>query len=167
MVGGLQALPDIAYAAVLGKQQQTLFEETWGAKIAIPTALPNTPTLGRRRLFEEVAIEAGHPPTSIFWSPSYESTGSGPPTRSFPSPMRRRPAAVIGYIQLGLSQERLQNLQEFVRITRIVVAFVWRSVDFAHVVDSDQKHHQTHSGIVRSGRAHLGRAPDVDVATGT
>ncbi|HUM41015.1 MAG TPA: hypothetical protein PKJ04_14830, partial [Nitrospira sp.] len=27
VVGGLQALPDIAYAAVLGKQQQTLFEE--------------------------------------------------------------------------------------------------------------------------------------------
>ena len=61
VVGGLQTLPDIAYAAVLGKDRQPLLEETWGAKIAIPTALRTRLPAAGDVLFEEAAIQPGHP----------------------------------------------------------------------------------------------------------
>ena len=58
-VGGLHALPDIAYAAVLGKEQQTL-EETWGANIASHGA-ENTSDLRQETSVRGGGHQQGHP----------------------------------------------------------------------------------------------------------
>ena len=125
VAGGLQALPDIAYAAVLGKEGQALLEETWGAKIAIPTgSRTRLPAVGDV-LFEEVAIESGHPSYIDILVPVVSRPVSAADSLFIESNAGAVPAAVIGYIQLGLSQERLQkNLQQFVLITGFVIVVV-------------------------------------------
>ena len=125
VIGGLQALPDIAYAAVLGKERQALLEETWGAKIAIPTGLRTRLPAAGDVLFEEVAIEPGHPSYIDILVPVVSRPVSAADPLFLESNAAAAPAAVIGYIQLGLSQERLQkNLQQFVLITGGVIGVV-------------------------------------------
>ena len=43
IVAGLQALPDLAYVAVLGKQNQLLLEEVLGHPLSLPTTLRSRP----------------------------------------------------------------------------------------------------------------------------
>ena len=125
VIGGLQALPDIAYAAVLGKERQALLEETWGAKIAIPTGLRTRLPAAGDVLFEEVAIQPGHPSYIDILVPVVSRPVSAADPLFLESNAAAAPAAVIGYIQLGLSQERLQkNLQQFVLITGGVIGVV-------------------------------------------
>jgi signal transduction histidine kinase/DNA-binding response OmpR family regulator/HPt (histidine-containing phosphotransfer) domain-containing protein len=125
VVGGLQALPDIAYAAVLGKDRRALLEETWGAKIAIPTGLRTRLPAAGGLLFEEVAIQPGHPSYIDILVPVVSRPVSAADPLFLESNASSAPAAVIGYIQLGLSQERLQkNLQQFVLITGFVIGVV-------------------------------------------
>ena len=167
VVGGLQALPDIAYAAVLGKQQQTLFEETWGAKIAIPTALRTRPLSAGDVLFEEVAIEPGHPSYIDILVPVVSRPAAVADPLFLESNAASAPAAVIGYIQLGLSQERLQkNLQQFVQITGLVVAFVL-AVGLAMSLTLTRSITKPILALVEAaGHISEGRL-NVDVATGT
>ena len=122
VVGGLQAVPDIAYAAVLGKDRQALLEETWDAKIAIPTGLRTRLPAAANVLFEEVAIQPGHPSYIDILVPVV----SRPVSAADPLFLESNAAsAVVGYIQLGLSQERLQkNLHQFVLITGFVIGVV-------------------------------------------
>ena len=124
-VGGLHALPDIAYAAVLGKERQPLLEETWGANIAIPTALRTRLLTAGDVLFEEVAIQPGHPAYIDILVPVVSRPTAAADPLFLESNASSPPGAVIGYIQLGLSQERLRkNLQEFVLITGLVIGVV-------------------------------------------
>ena len=124
-VGGLHALPDIAYAAVLGKERQPLLEETWGANIAIPTALRTRLLAAGDVLFEEVAIQQGHPAYIDILVPVVSRPTAAADPLFLESSAASTPSAVIGYIQLGLSQERLRkNLQEFVLITGLVIGVV-------------------------------------------
>ncbi|MCE7976952.1 MAG: hypothetical protein DYH03_07350 [Nitrospira sp. NTP1] len=122
VVGGLQTLPDIAYAAVLGKDRQPLLEETWGAKIAIPTALRTRLPAAGDVLFEEAAIQPGHPTYIDILVPVVSRPVASADPLSLESNAASPPGAVIGYIQLGLSQDRLRkNLQQFVLITGLVI----------------------------------------------
>ncbi|ODT44789.1 MAG: hypothetical protein ABS70_04665 [Nitrospira sp. SCN 59-13] len=125
VVGGLRALPDVAYAAVLGKERQPLLEETWGAKIVIPTAL-RTRMLGAGDvLFEEIAIQPGYPAYINILVPVVTRPAAATDPLFLESNAASVPGAVIGYIQLGLSQERLRkNLHEFVLITGLVIGVV-------------------------------------------
>ena len=125
VIGGLQALPDIAYAAVLGKEQQSLLEETWGRKIAIPTALRTRLPAAGQVLFEEVAIEPEHPSYIDILVPVVSRPAAVADPLFLETNAASAPSAVIGYIQLGLSQERLRkNLQQFVLITGLVIGVV-------------------------------------------
>ena len=125
VVGGLQTLPDIAYAAVLGKDRQPLLEETWGAKIAIPTALRTRLPAAGDVLFEEAAIQPGHPTYIDILVPVVSRPVASADPLSLESNAASPPGAVIGYIQLGLSQDRLRkNLQQFVLITGLVIGIV-------------------------------------------
>ncbi len=125
VVGGLQTLPDIAYAAVLGKDRQPLLEETWGAKIAIPTALRTRLPAAGDVLFEEAAIQPGHPTYIDILVPVVSRPVASADPLSLESNAASPPGAVIGYIQLGLSQDRLRkNLQQFVLITGLVIGAV-------------------------------------------
>ena len=124
-VGGLHALPDIAYAAVLGKERLPILEETWGANIAIPTALRTRLLAAGDALFEEVAIQQGHPAYIDILVPVVSRPAAAADPLFLESNASSPPGAVIGYIQLGLSQERLRkNLQEFVLITGLVIGVV-------------------------------------------
>ena len=124
-VGGLHALPDIAYAAVLGKERLPILEETWGANIAIPTALRTRLLTAGDVLFEEVAIQPGHPAYIDILVPVVSRPTAAADPLFLESNASSPPGAVIGYIQLGLSQERLRkNLQEFVLITGLVIGVV-------------------------------------------
>ena len=124
-VGGLHALPDIAYAAVLGKERLPILEETWGANIAIPTALRTRLLTAGDVLFEEVSIQPGHPAYIDILVPVVSRPTAAADPLFLESNASSPPGAVIGYIQLGLSQERLRkNLQEFVLITGLVIGVV-------------------------------------------
>lgn len=154
VVGGLQAVPDIAYAAVLGKDRQALLEETWDAKIAIPTGLRTRLPAAANVLFEEVAIQPGHPSYIDILVPVV----SRPVSAADPLFLESNAAsAVVGYIQLGLSQERLQKKPSPIcpdhRVRHRSRVAGWT----VHVVDPDAEHHQTYSGIGRSGGTHRGR----------
>ncbi len=124
VIAGLRALPDIAYVSLLGKDRHVLLEETWGLPISIPAARElHLPAAGDVQ-FEEVALQSNHPayidilvpvvsrPTADVDPLFLDSTASAAPT-------------VIGYLHLGLSQDRLRtNLQQFVVATGLVVGAV-------------------------------------------
>lgn len=128
IVGGLQALPDIAYVAVLGKQNQVLLEKLLGTGVSVPTTLRSRSLASGEVAFEEVALQEGGPSyidilVPVVSRPVSASAASDP--LFLESNAASVPTMVIGYVQLGLSQERLRNnLQQFVLITGLVILVV-------------------------------------------
>ena len=125
IVAGLRASPDIAYIAVLGKQNNILLEQTFGLPITIPTALRS-----RRPATGEVAVQdVANQQDGSSYVDIIVPVVSRPVSSSDPlfleSAAASGPTAVIGYVQLGLSQVRLQHtLQQFVLVTGFVVVIV-------------------------------------------
>ena len=125
IVAGLRASPDIAYIAVLGKQNTILLEQTFGPPITVPTALRS-----RRPASGEVAVqEVTNQQDGSSYIDIIVPVVSRPASSSDPlfleSAAAAGPTAVIGYVQLGLSQVRLQHtLQQFVLVTGFVVVIV-------------------------------------------
>jgi signal transduction histidine kinase/DNA-binding response OmpR family regulator len=125
IVAGLRASPDIAYIAVLGKQNNILLEQVFGAPIMVPTALRS-----RRPASGEVAVqEVANQQDGSSYVDIIVPVVSRPVSSSDPlfleSAAAAGPTAVIGYVQLGLSQVRLQHtLQQFVLVTGSVVVIV-------------------------------------------
>ena len=125
IVAGLRASPDIAYIAVLGKQNNILLEQAFGPPMAVPTALRS-----RRPASEEVAVqEVANQQDGSSYVDIIVPVVSRPVSSSDPlfleSAAASGPTAVIGYVQLGLSQVRLQHtLQQFVLVTGFVVVIV-------------------------------------------
>ncbi len=123
MVQGLQALPDIAYVAILDQHSQALLEEAWGRPLTLPTALRSRLPASGQVVFGEAAIQTGQASYIDILVPVV----SRPAASSDPLFLESNPTssatAVIGYVQLGLSQEGLrQNLRHFIIATGLVVA---------------------------------------------
>ncbi len=125
VVAGLQALPDVAYVAVLGKGQQVLLEDTWGLAITIPTTVGRHLPAAGEVLFEEVALQSDHPAYIDILVPVVSRPVSASDPLFLDSTPASAPTTVIGYLHLGLSQDRLRkNLHQFVLATGIVVGVV-------------------------------------------
>ncbi|MCS6326039.1 MAG: response regulator [Nitrospira sp.] len=167
VVGGLHALPDIAYAAVLGKDRQPLLEETWDAKIAIPTTPRTRVPAAGEVLFEEMAMQPGHPAYIDILVPVVSRPAAAADPLFLESNAASAPSAVIGYIQLGLSQERLRkNLQEFVLITGLVIGVVLLVGLSMSLILTRSITRPILALVEAAGHIAEGRL-DVDVATGT
>ena len=122
IAGGLQALPDIAYVAILGKQNQVLLEQVLEEGVSVPTATRSRLPDSGKVVIEEVPL-AGHPFAHIdILVPVVSRTRAFSDPLSLESHAATSSAVVIGHIQLGLSQEGLRkNLQQFVLATGLVV----------------------------------------------
>ncbi len=125
IIAGLHALPDIAYVAVLDKQSHVLLERALGQPLAAPTTLRGRLPASGRVVFEEFTL----PQSGSSYIDILVPVVSRPESYSDPlfleSSATSAQATVIGYVQLGLSQERLQkNLQQFVLVTGLVVGVV-------------------------------------------
>lgn len=125
IISGLQASPDIAYVAVLSKHGDVLLEQTFGADLMLPTALRGRLPAAGHVVSEEFSIrESGTsyidivvPVVGRDLSPSDSLFLEAPETSTVTS--------VIGYIQLGLSQEALHNnLRQFMGVTGLVLCIV-------------------------------------------
>ncbi|MCE3225291.1 MAG: putative Hybrid histidine kinase, partial [Nitrospira sp.] len=122
IVAGLQALPDLAYVAVLGKQNQLLLEEVLGHPLSLPTTLRSRPPASGQVLFAEVDLQKGQASYVDILVPVVSRPVSSSDPLFLESNTASAPTAVIGYVQLGLSQEGLRkNLQQFVMATGLVV----------------------------------------------
>ena len=125
VIDGLHALPDIAYVAVLGKERQVLLKETWDLQITIPTTRGDHLPAAGDMLFEEVVLKPGHPAYIDILVPVVSRPVSSADPLFLDSNAGSTSATVIGYLQLGLSQDRLRkNLQQFVLVTGLVVGVV-------------------------------------------
>src|ERR1043165_555841 len=125
IVAGLRASPDIAYIAVLGKQHNILLEQVFGAPITVPTTLRSRQPASGEVMVEEVASQ----PDGSSYIDIIVPVVSRPVLSSDPLFLESSAAsgqtAVIGYVQLGLSQVRLQqSLHQFVLVTGFVVIIV-------------------------------------------
>jgi signal transduction histidine kinase/DNA-binding response OmpR family regulator len=120
IVDSLSVDPDIAYVAILNKDKQVLIDKVASSSIDIPPFPYETPGLDTTTLTRDV-VNPGNRQTYIDLSaPVITTTNTN--SALFPeeiSPVQDQ--RIIGYIQLGLSQENMQkNIQAFLTSTVIL-----------------------------------------------
>ena len=125
IIAGFQASPDIAYVAVFGKQSKILLEQTFGTALTLPTTLRSRLPASGKIVFEDVVLQPGGASYIDIMVPVVGRQVSSSDPLFLESTAASSQTVVIGYVQLGLSQVRLQeNLQQFVLTTGFVVVIV-------------------------------------------
>ena len=124
IVDSVRVDSDIAYVAVLNKEKNILLLEIADSTIQIPPFPEETPGLDATTLARDI-ISPGNRKSYIDLSTPVITTAQTDPIELFPEslPTSATPL-VIGYVQLGLSQDSLRkNIQDFL-ISTIILTLV-------------------------------------------
>lgn len=128
VVSGLRAHPDMAYVVMLDQRRRVLLEHTVGDAVTPSLALRNRPVVPGDPLVQEVFdADTGRSFVDILVP---VVSRPGPLTDALVEEASSEPSAltddsVIGYVQLGLSQETLQrDLRRFLMGSGLVLAVV-------------------------------------------
>ena len=125
IVSGLDALPDVAYIAVLGKGGQVLLEHTFGVPLSIPTTHRTHLPQSHEIVSGEVPVRSSANRYIDILVPALSRSASSPDSIFLEEARPSSDTVAIGYIQLGLSQETLNNnIQKFIQATAFVTLLV-------------------------------------------
>ena len=125
IVDSLSVDPDIAYVAIFNKDKHILIQKVASPSIHIPPFPEETPGLDANTLARDV-FDPRSRKAHINLSAPVMTTSTKTASALFPESITAiRPLTVMGYVQLGLSQDGLQeNIQAFLTSTIILTLMI-------------------------------------------